>query len=69
MESKLVWMNGPFKAGLNNAKIFKEKGLKKLAAIRKKAIGNRGYRGNQGEVSWYNPHECEEVQVLCSQAP
>ena len=39
----LVWMNGPFKAGLNDITNFTNKGLKeKLRANGKKAIGDGG---------------------------
>jgi hypothetical protein len=48
-ESKLLWMNGPFKAGGNDKKVLKKEGLvkAKLLAIGKKAIGDCGYFGHQ----------------------
>jgi hypothetical protein len=39
LQNMLVWMNGPFKAGLNEITIFTNKGSKqKLLATGKKAI-------------------------------
>ncbi|MEL7342975.1 MAG: transposase family protein [Bacteroidota bacterium] len=69
--SRLVWMNGPFKAGVNDVKIFSERGLQaKLAECRKKAIGDRGYRGKEYEkqVSTYNAHDSRNVKKFKSRA-
>jgi hypothetical protein len=42
-QNRLVWMNGPFKAGMNDITIFTKKGLKeKLRDTGKKAIGDGG---------------------------
>jgi len=47
-ESKLIWMNGPFPAGMSDQKIFREEGLQaKLEALGKKAIADSGYSGPQ----------------------
>ena len=43
-ESRLIWMKGPFKAGMNDKTIFREKGLcNKLRQIGKKGIADGGY--------------------------
>lgn len=54
--SKCIWLSGPHKAGTyNDAKIFKEKGLRsKLRKHGKKAIADEGYRGFPGEISTAN---------------
>jgi DDE superfamily endonuclease len=67
--SRLVWMNGPFKAGTSDVKIFRDRGLKeKLISIKKKAIGDRGYNGHTNEVSTYNAHDCRGVRKFKSRA-
>lgn len=62
-ESKCIWLSGPHKAGAyNDAKIFKEKGLKaKLKSTGKKAIGDEGYRGFPNEMSTANGMDSKEV--------
>lgn len=61
--SRLVWMNGPFRAGKSDVSIFQDKGLKaKLQSINKKAIGDRGYVGHPKECSTYNAHDCRGVR-------
>ena len=68
-DSRLVWMNGPFKAGANDVAIFAQHGLKdKLQSIGKKAIGDRGYRGHHEVVSTYNPHDSRNVKKFKSRA-
>ena len=69
-ESKLVWMKGPFKPGENSdLQIFrKEDGLKAMIPVGKKAIGDRGYRGEQGKVSIRNPHDSAEVKAFKKRA-
>jgi hypothetical protein len=45
-------MNGPFKAGQDDKKIFGEKGLKqKLKSLGKRRIGDGGYGGHPDELS------------------
>jgi hypothetical protein len=68
-ESKLIWMNGPFKAGQNDKKIFAEKGLKeKLRSLGKRGIGDGGYSGHPDELSIPNPHDSKEVARFKSRA-
>jgi hypothetical protein len=65
----LVWMNGPFKAGHNDATIFSQKGLKdKLHAIGKKAIGDGGYAGHQQYCSTPNSHDSRPIKKFKSRA-
>jgi len=67
--SDLVWMNGPFKAGRSDKKVFKEKGLMdKLKTIGKKAIGDQGYIGYQDLISTYNAHDTRGVKKFKSRA-
>ena len=54
-ESKLVWMNGPFRAGLNDVQVFRDQGLKaKLRHCGKMAIGDGGYSGH--------PYQCSTIK-------
>jgi hypothetical protein len=68
-ESRLVWMNGPFKAGRNDVLIFKEEGLKaKLRRCGKRAIGDGGYSGHPREISTPNSHDSKAVFKFKSRA-
>jgi DDE superfamily endonuclease len=68
-ESKLVWMNGPFKAGASDARIFTNHGLQALLrTIGKKAIGDKGYNGYPKEVSTFNAHDGRPVKKFKSRA-
>ena len=66
---KLVWMNGPFKAGKNDKFIFKHKGLKdRLHQLGKKAIGDSGYVGYRQHCSTPNPSDSATVKKFKSRA-
>jgi hypothetical protein len=68
-DSKLIWMNGPFPAGLNDITIFTKKGLKqKLKSCGKLAIGDGGYNGHPEEISSTNAHDSKEVKRFKSRA-
>lgn len=68
-ESKLMWMNGPFKAGKNDNWIFRNGGPKdKLAAIGKKALADKGYNGHPNECSTFNAMDGPAVKMLKSRA-
>jgi hypothetical protein len=68
-ESKLLWMNGPFKAGGNDKLVLKNKGLKtKLLSLGKKAIGDCGYFGHQTAVVCPNPRDNRKVAKFKSRA-
>jgi hypothetical protein len=55
-ESKLVWMNGPFKASTNDV------------ARQKKAIGDKGYSGHSEVVSVFNKFDSKPVKTFKSRA-
>jgi hypothetical protein len=62
-------MNGPFKAGTNDVKIFKQKGLKqKLRETGKKGIGDGGYGGHTAQLSHLNSHDSKEVKTFKGRA-
>jgi hypothetical protein len=66
---RLVWMNGPFRAGKSDVKVFRDKGLKeKLLSVNKKAIGDRGYNGHTDACSTFNAHDCRGVRKFKSRA-
>ncbi len=68
-ENRLVWMNGPFRAGLNDVTVFTNKGLKaKLRACGKKGIGDGGYSGHPKEMSTPNSHDSKQVFKFKSRA-
>jgi len=61
-ESKVVWINGPFKAGKHDVRIFKEDGLMQLIPQGKRVIADRGYCGAAEVVSYRNDLDTEEVK-------
>jgi len=61
-ESRLVWMNGPFKAGQNDITIFRNKGLMDKIPNGKRAIADRGYQGEKEKCSTPNRHDTPEVR-------
>lgn len=66
---KLVWMNGPYKAGKNDLQIFTCGGLKeRLLLLKKKGIGDGGYRGHQDAISSPNSHDSRPVKLFKSRA-
>lgn len=68
-KSQLVWMNGKFKAGLSDNKIFKNKGLKdKLTEGGKMAIADGGYPGHPNVLSTPNHHDSKSVKLFKSRA-
>jgi len=66
----LVWINGPYDAGDNDLNIFRKPGglKEKLEHLGKKAIGDRGYRGETDVVSTYNPLDSKAVRIFKSRA-
>ena len=68
-ESRLIWMNGPFKAGTSDKKIFKEGGLKqRLEQFGKRGIGDGGYTGFPMLLSTPNAHDSDAVKLFKSRA-
>ena len=47
-ESRLIWMNGPFRAGLPDRNVFRDEGLRdKLRQLGQKAIADAGYHAEE----------------------
>ena len=68
-KNKLVWMNGPFRAGQSDNSIFKKKGLKaKLVSIGKRGIGDGNYTGSPHVMSSPNNHDSAAVKMFKSRA-
>jgi len=68
-ESKLIWMNGSFHAGTNDREIFVNEGLRdKLASMKKKALGDKGYTGHTDECSTFNAFDSKAVKKFKSRA-
>ncbi|KAL3906959.1 MAG: hypothetical protein SGARI_003765, partial [Bacillariaceae sp.] len=64
----LVWVHGPFPAGQNDITIFR-KGLKaRLLLLGRKAVGDRGYRGEPTIVSYPNATDSPAVALFKSRA-
>mmetsp|Transcript_60019 Transcript_60019/g.147531 ORF Transcript_60019/g.147531 Transcript_60019/m.147531 type:complete len:123 (+) Transcript_60019:201-569(+) len=62
-------MNGPFKAGTPDSKVFRRGGLRrKLKDIGKKAIGDKGYNGCPKECSTFNVMDDRPVAKFKSRA-
>jgi len=59
----LIWINGPFPAGTNDITMFRKPGglKEKLRAMKKRAIGDRGYRGEPELISYFNAHDSKGV--------
>jgi len=68
-ESRLTWMNGPFKSWDSDRKNFRNKGLRdKLLAIKKRGIADGGYTGHPKELSTPNSHDSKIVRMFKSRA-
>jgi DDE superfamily endonuclease len=66
--NQLVWMNGPFPAGKTDIQVFRHEGLKDMIPAGKKAIGDKGYRGEKGLVSTPSSHDHIDVRHFKSRA-
>lgn len=78
-ESRIIWMNGPFKASVHDAKIFAGAGglAAKLRSIGKKMIAGSGYQGFDDCISRMHSLDskrvakfkmrarCRQVRFLC----
>jgi hypothetical protein len=68
-DSKLIWMNGPFKAGEADNRTFKIRGLKqKLQEMNKRGIADGGYPGNPTLLSTPNNHDSKPAKLFKSRA-
>jgi hypothetical protein len=62
-------MNGPFKAGTNDVKLFLKKGLnQKLQEADRRGIGDGGYCGHAVQSSTPNAHDSKEVKMFKGRA-
>ena len=60
---KLIWMNGPFRAGRNDLNVFTQEGLEeRLRILGKKSLGDGGYAGHHETVSSPNAHDSYQVK-------
>jgi len=67
--NRLVWINGPFKAGESDLRVFKRYGLRaKLKALKKRGIGDGGYTGHPLYVSTPNNLDSKDVKKFKSRA-
>jgi DDE superfamily endonuclease len=62
--SRVVWVNGPFPAGHNDMKIFREQGLMDAIPPGKLITGDKGYRGLPHLISTSNPRDPEELRLF-----
>lgn len=68
-ESKLVWMNGPFKAGRSDNSLFQKEGLKdKPSTSGKRGIADGGCPGTPSVLSTPNNHDSRPVKLFKSRA-
>lgn len=71
IESRCLWINGPYKAGkfTDKAIFIKEHGLRDLLkSIGKKGIADGGYTGYPNELSTPNAHDSPSVRKFKSRA-
>ena len=61
--NKIVWINGPFPAGQNDIKVFR-KDLKSKIPDGRRAIGDKGYRGEPSKVSTKNKFDSDEMNLF-----
>jgi hypothetical protein len=63
MQGRPIWVNGPFKAGNNDTKIYNERGLKDMIPEGKFLLGDLGYQGAVGIIT-ANPYETYEEKCF-----
>jgi DDE superfamily endonuclease len=65
VDSKIAWINGPFRAGLSDLHIFNaEHGLGEKLPLGKKVIVDRAYKGNDEVLSKKNEFDQEAVKTF-----
>jgi hypothetical protein len=67
-DHRLVWMNGPFKAGKPDINVFRDKGLKERIPAGKRIIGDNGYRNEYAIISTPNSHDPADLRKFKSRA-
>lgn len=67
-ESKIVWVKGPFKAGVSDRTIFRvEGGLKSIMPVGKMLIADNGYTG-EAQISAPNEEDTPAVKMYKQRA-
>ena len=66
--SKLVWMNGPFRAGTADKNIFANHGLKDKIPEGKRGIADGGYSGHPGQLALPNSKDGVRLKNFKSRA-
>jgi hypothetical protein len=66
-KSQIVWINGPFQAGINDVKVFRTD-FKSMIPEGKKVIADRGYNGELPILSVPNDYDSDEVKDFKSRA-
>jgi DDE superfamily endonuclease len=61
-KNQLVWVNGPFPAGMHDIRVYREHGLKEKIPLGKKIIGDNGYQGESNTVDAPNVYDCDHVK-------
>jgi hypothetical protein len=63
-KNRLVWIKGPFKAAVHDRTIFLREGLADKIPAGKKAVADRGYRGEKGKekLSIRNPRDSDALK-------
>jgi hypothetical protein len=65
VQSKIVWINGPFPAGQSDLHVFrKADGLKSKIPNGKKVIADNGYQGERPIISAPNDHDNADVKAF-----
>ena len=66
-ENKIVWVRGPIPAGKHDIRVFREELINKIPANRR-ALGDRGYRGEPAKISAPNPADDAELRKFRARA-
>ena len=62
-QSRVVWVNGPFPASLNDLTVFREKGLKEALPTGKRCMGDEGYT-HEETISTRNDFDPTELAMF-----
>lgn len=63
--SKIVWINGPFKASVSDLAVSRmPDGILTKIPEGKKVIGDKAYRGEPDKFSTPNPHDSKNVKAF-----
>ena len=67
--NKVVWINGPFKAGESDRQIFRKPGgLKEKIPLGKIVVADKGYTGEPQIISTPNPYDTNEIKKFKNRA-